>query len=872
MSSLGFIVGVPAWIKSVVARVCEGIGRFVGQHDGRWVSEASTVWLTVLSVCSWICLSGVNGPPSLRWAVVFLVCAGGAALGQPAGGALDPDRLPRSALVLWAISGAAGAALFNGPWRVSWIVLGIASLLLLVPRHRLLRPRLWLWALSRQFAMVGGLLLLLQPLWTRVHVLPGLSHLLWPLLRLSGAHVAVEGPALRLGGYPQAATITPSPQHLALDFALLMLAGLIVGGASLRTLGRFAIACILWLPLRFALLMLVAMQTTDATAFYKVAPVAVSLLPLALLTLWLSGDARESRIQPAQGRTSLRRIAVLAGVGACLGTVLLFVDPGQMKADRLLIDEAHGPWESMLVPMEDKTLDALSSYNYYWLGRWLRNYYQVRMHTEGPLTDAALADADMLMVKTPTQSYSAEEIAAIQRFVWSGGGLWLISDHTDVFGSSTYINPLAVAFGVRFIPDATYDLGYSGLPICLPPPYPAHPVAGQIRGKYMVHTSCTMQSLVGCAPMVGWAWRQVKGDYSRPHFFPGDLAKQLEFGFGSYAHCWTRAYGRGRVVACADSTIWSNFLTFIPGKSELVLGTLAWLGRSNRFTVVPRAAALLGALVLLAIGVLWWRTRRPFMIRETGWAAVTMGCLVAGMLWSRQMLVTYPEIPFRSADPIVSFEGQYSDMFLPITRYHDTFSRVNRTYSAFFVWAQRVGLVPRYSDTLSGALDAGRAVVIINPRSELAQADAEALLEFVRSGNRLLVLVGRKNGMTDASVISAANAVLRPCGLSIDATNVAAKADISFGEGDSCGGSAGSVVRGGNPIASLADGRVVGAVRQVGKGRVVVFTGASSLTAEGLGAPASKMSAQQQACARLSFMIYRALELRDEQEGPYYED
>ena len=96
----------------------------------------------------------------------------------------------------------------------------------------------------------------------------GPSHLLWPLLRLSGAHVAVEGPALRLGGYPQAATITPSPQHLALDFALLMVAGLIVSGASLRTLGRFAIACILWLPLRFALLMLVAMQTT-CTDFYR---------------------------------------------------------------------------------------------------------------------------------------------------------------------------------------------------------------------------------------------------------------------------------------------------------------------------------------------------------------------------------------------------------------------------------------------------------------------------------------------------------------------------------------------------------------------------------------------------------------------------
>jgi hypothetical protein len=650
-----------------------------------------------------------------------------------------------------------------------------------------------------------------------------------------------------------------------------MAVGLIVGGASLRTLGRFAIACMLWLPVRFALLILVAMQTAEATAFYKVVPVALSLLPLAILTAWLLGTVPERRLESGRAATSRRCIAAFVAVGVFLGTLLFFVDPGHMKSNRLLVDETHGPWESMLVPMETKTLDALSSYNYYWLGRWLRNYYQVQMHKQGPLTDAALSNVDLLMVKCPTQPYSAEEIAAIQRFVWRGGGLWLVSDHTDVFGITTYINPLAAAFGLRFIPDATYDLGYSGLPICLPPPYPPHPVTRQIEGKYMVHTSCTMQSLVGSAPMVGWAWKEVRGDYSRPHFFPGDLAKQLEFGFGSYAHCWTRTYGRGRIVACADSTIWSNFLTFIPGKAELVLGTLAWLGRTNKYSAVPRAALLLAALLLLGGGVLWWRTRHPIANHQTGWAAMTMGCLIAGLVWTWHTQLTYPRIPFRSTDPIVCFEGQYSDLFLPITRYYDAFSRVNRNYSAFFVWAQRVGLVPRYSDTLAGALGTSRAVVIINPKSELAQADAAALLDFVRAGNRLMVLVGRKDGMTDASVITAANAVLRPCGLGIDATNAIPRARIAFGNGDSCSGSAGSVVRGGKPIASLADGRVVGAAGQVGKGKVVVLTSASSLTAEGLGSPASKMSAQQQACARLSFALYRALGLRDEREGPYYE-
>ena len=184
-------------------------------------------------------------------------------------------------------------------------------------------------------------------------------------------------------------------------------------------------------------------------------------------------------------------------------------------------------------------------------------------------------------------------------------------------------------------------------------------------------------------------------------------------------------------MACADSTIWSNFLTFIPGKSELVLGTLAWLGRSNRYTVVPRAAALLGSLALLAIGVLWWRTRRPFMMPEAGWAAVTMGCLVAGMLWSRQMLVTYPEIPFRSADD-VCFEGSTQTCSCDHA-YHDTFSRVSRTYSAFFVWAQRSAFVPRYSDTLRV-----RWTPVAQSSSSTRRASwrggCGALLEFVRSG------------------------------------------------------------------------------------------------------------------------------------------
>ena len=232
--------------------------------------------------------------------------------------------------------------------------------------------------------------------------------------------------------------------------------------------------------------MLVAMQTFDASCFYKVVPVGLSLVPLAPISAWLLGCPSERRGPASAGGHAWRSAALFAGAGLMLGTMLFFIDPGQMKDTRLLIDEAHGPWESTLVPMEDKTLDALSSYNYYWLGRWLRGYYKVATHEKGPLTDAALGAADILMVKTPTQAYSADEIAGIRRFVENGGGLWLIGDHTDVFGTTTYGNPLASGFGLRFVPDATYDLGFAA-PLCVPPPYPVHPVARQI----MASTWCT---------------------------------------------------------------------------------------------------------------------------------------------------------------------------------------------------------------------------------------------------------------------------------------------------------------------------------------------------------------------------------------------
>ncbi len=52
----------------------------------------------------------------------------------------------------------------------------------------------------------------------------------------------------------------------------------------------------------------------------------------------------------------------------------------------------------------------------------------------------------MLIIKTPTARYSADEVTAIVNYVQHGGSLLLIGDHTNVFNMNTYLNDISRQF------------------------------------------------------------------------------------------------------------------------------------------------------------------------------------------------------------------------------------------------------------------------------------------------------------------------------------------------------------------------------------------------------------------------------------------
>ena len=82
--------------------------------------------------------------------------------------------------------------------------------------------------------------------------------------------------------------------------------------------------------------------------------------------------------------------------------------------------------------------------------------------------------------------------------------------------------------------------------------------------------------------------RNLPADYHVSNFYP-QVEDHAYSRYGAFVQLWATRRGAGRVAAFTDSTVFSNFSTFEPGKAELMLGMLEWLNHRN----VPLASATL---------------------------------------------------------------------------------------------------------------------------------------------------------------------------------------------------------------------------------------------------------------------------------------
>lgn len=520
-------------------------------------------------------------------------------------------------------------------------------------------------------------------------------------------------------------------------------------------------------------------------------------------------------------------------VAALLLTLAVFYKPsGERKAGRVLIDEYHcrvDDWTrqrwyqkefdttSTLRPYDTEWYGEAAAYNYASLYEYCSRFYTMG-RIEKPIDSATLEDCDVLVLKVPSKYYSDDEIAAVRAFVANGGGLFLLGEHTSVFGSSVPLNQLARYYGFEFRYDCLFGMDEVYKQAYEPPMIP-HPVIQHV-GPMEFAISCSIDPglSAGWSVMRSSGLKNLDADYHVPNFYPqpNDNPRMLH---GSFVQLWSTAAGKGRVLAFTDSTIFANFSFYDPGKSQLFLGILEWL---NHRPGMPLWWLTLLGLVLAGAGV--------FLLRGAGWllalGAVLLGWWL-GAVTTRELhrsgvpeLVSQQPI-FRVAVerelcpgaklPVGGFIGGGADEFGLFERSVQRLTTPHTPKDPGVTWATARG-------DLDACLDpklAADLVLFIHPSEPVDGADAAQLADYVKAGGRVLVLDSALN------TSSTANDLVGGLGLTVDRSKTVA------GQSKSADGfpvlpiEGAYRVVGGEPITTV-DGEVVAAWKQHGKGLVCV--------------------------------------------------
>jgi len=649
------------------------------------------------------------------------------------------------------------------------------------------------------------------------------------LARFVGMDAVADGPRLVLytmrETHPVAATWSLLVDPVSLGFmvgglgmVLLGLGGRAKGNGARESWAELAMAlsgCVLavaaWLPLRVLVLLGLylhrALRTEygaelDLVGQFWSPWVHLLLLGPPLMLVWhlpqIRGAVAGMGDASAAGRPGRRWVMAMGMVwiGAVLLTLACCWEPvGARNGGRVLVDDYHSgqswPMKEYDTTRTDRPFDTRwygrdSSYNYFCIYDYCSRFYQMSRQT-APLTDAALATCDVLVLKDPSAPYAEAEKAAVRRFLARGGGVLFLGDHTSVFGSGVNLNDIVGEFGFRYRYDCAFGID-SVFDETVELPLVPHPIVQHVETMEFA-TSCTLEvgASRGRAPMVGTCLKSLGADYHSSNFYPQPRDRPA-MRWGAFVQMWATRRGPWRIVAFTDSTIFSNFCVFEPGKSELMLGMIEWLNRANPWAgwrwllAVSGALGVLGAGTVLGRGSVGLQRSQPDAIKSAGQARLVgawgsswplllsvgllgwaLGVIGAREMHRRSSPWPHPERPM----VMVAMDRTVTDARLPKNGFISGGAAGDASrHGTEFGQLERCILRLGYFFRRAAGEAATEADLIVVPfpnedDQSLVRAYGERLVAYVREGGRLLVLDSPEN------LQSRANSLLHEFGLGL---------------------------------------------------------------------------------------------------------
>ncbi len=692
----------------------------------------------------------------------------------------------------------------------------------------------------------------------RAHSIQPAADILQAMFSLFGIESGVTTAGLQLITPDLLYQVVPSLNNMGLYFFWQVFIGIIalivLGRMRIGAWWRAAIAIFGYMLLRYAGLLSYDISRGIQGTFWWPSITAWTSVWVFLL---LGGRAFSPRPKPdgANWPPGLPKLTWRRGGLIVAGTVVAvfcwtmmqaYVDAGVKKDGRLLIDEYHSEWE-----WTDKVFDTVwygqeSTYNFYTGAEFLDKYYEMDRGYQ-KFTPEYLAQYAVVCLKVPTMPYEPDEIKAIHDYVENGGGLILIGDHTNVFGSATFLNQISKEFGVRYVPDIGYEIVTGDLNLYQMPRTLKHTVV-QNMPFFLWGGQCTLRGDWGVrGVMVDLNLKTLPADYSERNFFP-ERINHTGYRYGPFFTVASATYGKGRIICFTDSTLISNFFILIPGRPELMLGLVEFANRMERFPGWRVLMFLLGGLGLLCAGL----AGRRYGAQSFVWM------LVIGLI-TFQLSAKYIEGLNRENYPLpepirpykqLVIDGEYSRFFIPEKRLANN---QDKDFHTFYVWTQRVDVYPRKYDSFDKCLDEAEkmgALMIIDPAQIPNPEQIERLKAYVKGGGTLVVMDDPENGITPT------NTLLNVFSLELDFNN-----RIKLTSGPAVRSPAAPIwrdaapVKGGVPLLRAPDGTPVVAQVEYGQGRVIAFGNSRCFERKTLGYTAMIPNAQQNAMSRFVYQL-----------------
>ncbi len=208
-----------------------------------------------------------------------------------------------------------------------------------------------------------------------------------------------------------------------------------------------------------------------------------------------------------------------------------------------------------------------------------------KYESEEPITEARLAQCRAVFLNLPSGDKSPfllSELVAFKNFVWNGGSIFFIVDHTNCYFHQSRLEPLfhelEIAPQFYGICDATQNLG-SGTGWIYINSFSPHPITKNLR-------QIAFQTGGGVDPRYAVAWSSEKswrdkagmplyGEADLSYF--GNFMRDMDEPVGRCGAVLAKTYGKGKIVAVGDQNLFSAFFLQYLDVYRLWGGAFAWL-------------------------------------------------------------------------------------------------------------------------------------------------------------------------------------------------------------------------------------------------------------------------------------------------------